>query len=153
MKWAVHSTTVTSCSSSSSSSIPFPFLRANTRHRGDREGSEIRESRRRRRRKRSGRGRRPPGRISESVRDGASEGVEPEGRERAVVRGERAGRRPRLDQRRLLGRRRDPRLLPLGQTRAPAPEGAAGRFSLANSYCCCGCLLLDGSVWTCRFLG
>ena len=58
--------------------------------------------------------------------DGADERVWPGGGERAVVRGQRAGRAPRVEQPRLLDRRRDPRLLPLGQARAPAPEGAGG---------------------------
>jgi hypothetical protein len=58
--------------------------------------------------------------------DGAGERVGPCGGEHAVFRGQRAGRPPRVEQPRLLDRRRNPRLLPLGQTRAPAPEGAGG---------------------------
>ncbi|CAO2202504.1 unnamed protein product, partial [Urochloa humidicola] len=42
--------------------------------------------------------------------DGAGERVRPGGGERAVVRGERAGRAPRVEQPRLLDGRRDPRL-------------------------------------------
>lgn len=58
--------------------------------------------------------------------DGAGERVWPGGGERAVVRRQRAGRAPRVEQPRLLDRRRGPRLLPLGQACAPAPEGAGG---------------------------
>ena len=104
----------------------FSLLRTNTRHGG--EGRS--ESGRRRRQLCSvaafvGAEKRLPERR-ERERDGAGERVGPGGGEHAVVRGQRAGRPPRVEQPRLLDRRRNPRLLPLGQARAPAPEGAGG---------------------------
>lgn len=56
--------------------------------------------------------------------------------EREIVRGERDGRDARLEQRRLLGRRRNPRLFPLGQARSGAPKGTRGPPSLSLLYIC-----------------
>jgi hypothetical protein len=76
--------------------------------------------------------------------DGSGQRVGPGGGEHAVVRGQRAGRPPRVEQPRLLDRRRNPRLLPLGEARAPAPEGAGGdcyRPSPLLSQHCLGVLV------------
>lgn len=104
-------------------------MRTNTRHEG--EGGRDSESRRRQpaagqvsRGALAERGEATAGEVGQG--DVAGKRVGAGGGEHALVRGERDGRAPRVEQPRLLDRRRDPRLLPLGQARAPAPEGAGG---------------------------
>lgn len=120
----------------------FSFLRTNSRHGG--KGRS--ESGRRRRQLCSvaalgGAGGEATGERGEREGDGAGERVGPGGGEHAVVRGQRAGRPPRVEQPRLLDRRRNPRLLPLGQARAPAPEGAGGESFRPSP------LLLQHHLW------